>query len=110
MPVAVRAGSGLRRRVAAVVDTGFDGDLVLPAALIRDLGLEYQAEVFAVVGDDRQVQFATYAASVEWLDASRDVLVLEADSGPLLGMPLLHGCRLIVDVLEGGEVRIEPRG
>lgn len=100
------AGNGLS--VQAVVDTGFDGDLVLPASVVQSLALEYRHEVTAAVGDNRLVRFAAFRARVQWLGAERGVLVLQSEGGPLLGMSLLQGSRLTVDVVEGGEVRIDP--
>jgi hypothetical protein len=35
-------------------------------------------------------------------------LVLEADGGPLVGMALLRGSRMTMDIEVGGTVMIEP--
>lgn len=37
----------------------------------------------------------------------RNVLVLESEGGTLIGMSLLDGCRVVMDVEEGGVVSVE---
>ena len=49
-----------------------------------------------------------YDASIEWDGQVRPILVLEADDVPLIGMALLYGSRLTIDVVDGGAVTIEP--
>lgn len=107
VPVVVQGTPGDGLTVQAVVDTGFDGDLVLPGSVVQSLALEYRHEVTAAVGDNRRVTFATFRATVRWLGMERGVLVLQSEGGPLLGMSLLNGCRLTIDALEGGDVRID---
>ena len=43
-----------------------------------------------------------------WHGEPRIIEVVEADSEPLLGMELLLGNRVTLDVLEGGPVTIYP--
>ena len=48
-----------------------------------------------------------FLAAVLWEGGSKDVLVLESEGGTLIGMALLGGCRVVMDVEEGGVVSIE---
>ena len=50
----------------------------------------------------------SFHARVLWHGAPREVLVLSADGDPLLGMSLVYGSRVTIDVLAGREVIIEP--
>ena len=50
----------------------------------------------------------TYAGTVDWHGETRRVRVHEVDGRPLIGMSLLRGSRLVVDVIEDGGVSIEP--
>jgi predicted aspartyl protease len=59
------------------------------------------------LADGSQVTLRQYEASVVWDAATRDVLVLEADGGPLVGMALLRGSRMTMDIEVGGMMRIE---
>jgi hypothetical protein len=44
---------------------------------------------------------------VHWCGHTVEVLAVEADGGSLIGMALLRGHRLTVDVIDGGNVSIE---
>ena len=48
-----------------------------------------------------------YMARVVWHGRERDVLVSEVEGEPLVGISLLYGSRLTVDVIEGGSAAIE---
>jgi hypothetical protein len=42
-----------------------------------------------------------------WNEAEREVLVLQAEGGPLVGMSLLYGYQVILHVIENGNVVID---
>jgi hypothetical protein len=52
----------------------------------------------------------SFHAFVEWHGTPREVIALAADGDPLIGMSLLRGSRLSIDVINGGEVRIDALG
>jgi clan AA aspartic protease len=94
--------------VAAVIDTGFNGFLTLPPASIKSLGLRYHNTGVAELADGRLVNIRRYEAHVLWHGRQRSVLVSQTEGGAMLGMAMLHGSRLLVQVVEGGEVVVEP--
>ena len=94
--------------VDAVVDTGFSGWLSLPEFVIRRLGLEYLRSGPATLADGTVVEVQIYEAEVEWHDAWKVIRIDLADTDPLVGMKLLRGSALHVDVTEGGAVTIAP--
>ncbi|MGE3540493.1 MAG: hypothetical protein AB7N91_24015 [Candidatus Tectimicrobiota bacterium] len=49
-----------------------------------------------------------YAATVIWDGRPRNILVEAADTDPLIGMALLYGHNVHIQVREGGRVSIEP--
>lgn len=98
--------AGQATAVEAVIDTGFDGYLTLPAVLIRDLDLPFLGTT-ATLGDGNSVSMALHLASVAWEEEPGEVLVLAAEGGVLAGMALLAGNRVILDVEEDGAVTIE---
>ena len=115
------AASGLRPRielsvsgeeraveVRAAVDTGFTGDLALPADVIDGLALPRREVRSARLADGRETSVRTYAGRVLWHGSVTGVLVLEAGAGadPLAGMGLLVGSELRVEARPGGDVVI----
>ena len=102
------AGASDRRLQAeAVVDTGFDGELTLPPELVRRLGYPHLGTTGATLADGSEVQVDYFAGSVSWHGDPRAVVLLAADGKPLIGMELLAGSRLTVEVMPGGDVTVE---
>lgn len=102
-------GPGERRaRIEAVVDTGFTGHLVLPSALVGELGLPLRGVRDSFLADGSVVSLDAYRVGVEWDDRVRVVPALAAEGGPLVGMSLLRGSELRIEAVDGGEVVIRP--
>ncbi len=102
LSIIVSGISGAEETVQAVIDTGFNGYLTLPANAITTLALPFHSMALATLADGSQIAIRKYEATVKWHDQDRDVLVLEAEGGPLLGMALLRGSRITLDVLDDG--------
>lgn len=100
---------GPRRRVReidAILDTGFTGELTLPRALVAALALPFHGLGRALLADGSETLFDIHRAAVEWDGRRRRVWVSIAETEPLIGMRLLAGHELTVQVWPGGEVRI----
>ena len=95
-------------RVEAVIDTGFNGYLTLPSDLVNRLNLQLAGNRRATLGDGNTVVLDVYLAKVIWHGREREVLVLQAEGGPLIGMSLLYGNRVILTIVNGGDVTIDP--
>ena len=93
--------------IEVVLDTGFNGQLALPASAIRRLGLPQQSSRLADTATGERVSLETYHGLVLWDGQIIAVEVIRADSEPLLGMELLQGSRVTLDVHEGGPVTID---
>lgn len=100
------SGPGGATNIDAVVDTGFDGSLSLPPAHISRLSLPLQGRARALLADGSRTVFDFYEATVIWDGVTRRVSVDEADTDPLVGMGLLYGYELTVEVVNGGAVAI----
>ena len=100
-------GEGRPRSVEVVLDTGFTGYLTLPPESIRQLGLPSVGQRTFELANGELFEFQVYLGSVSWRGRPSDVLVLQSDSVPLLGMTLLWGSRVTMDALNDGEVTIE---
>ena len=90
----------------AIVDTGFNGWLSLPPDLIDRLNLNWKRRGRAILGDGSECVFNVYEAMVLWDEDLLIIPVDEADSEPLVGMSLMEGYQLIVQVFEGGIVEL----
>ena len=93
--------------IDVVIDTGFNGSLTLPPSLIAQLGLLWQMRGSATFADGRTQAVDIYAGVLDWHEAPHPVLVESADATPLVGMNLLRGSRLQIDVVMAGDVRID---
>jgi clan AA aspartic protease len=100
--------TGLRLQIEAVIDTGYNGYLTLPESLVNTLQLPFSGHRRGMLADGSVIRLDVFLASLSWRDAEMDILVLTSSGSPLLGMSLLDGNRLSVDVAEGGDVSIIP--
>lgn len=107
MTVAILSGDGSTHPFTVVLDTGFDGELMLPRSVIRRFGFAYRGMRSGVLADGSRFDTATYAAGISWQDQHVNVSVYESESEYLLGMHLLWGQRLTMDALEGGSIVVE---
>jgi clan AA aspartic protease len=106
IPLSVRGPDG-QIEIDAVIDTGFNGYISLSRALISELGFPFRRRGRAVLADGGEIIFDVYEAIVIWDGERRRLEVDEADTDPLVGMGLLDGYELPVEVVEGGAVVIE---
>ncbi|MFM7888405.1 MAG: clan AA aspartic protease [Pseudanabaena sp.] len=90
----------------AIIDTGFNGWLSLPPDLIDQLNLKWKRRGRAILGDGSECVFNVYEAVVIWDGDYLTIPIDEADSEPLIGMSLMEGYQLTVQVLEDGSVEI----
>ncbi len=95
-------GSVSAREIEVWIDTGFNGDLVLPARVIEELTLKQSGTVKAILADGSEVALRTYACQIVWFDEHRHLEVV-ANSGdyPLLGVGLLLGHDLRISYRSG---------
>jgi clan AA aspartic protease len=105
----LRAPDGRIVTVDAVVDTGFCDSLTLPSSLVASLQLPYFGTSDCELGDGSLVTFRVYTATVLWDGQELDTPIVASNGGALVGMRLLYGYHLFVDVIDGGEVAIQRR-
>lgn len=103
----VRGHDEQSQDVEAIIDTGFTGSLTLPTAAIESLNLLWLCRQQGMLADGQLHIFDVYTATIVWGDRERVVEVEAADVDPLLGMSLLAGNQLTLEVRAGGNVTIE---
>jgi clan AA aspartic protease len=94
--------------VRAAVDTGFNGCLTLSQAEIASLGLSHWDTIRCVLADGSDTISRVFTTEIHWLGQWRRAFIIEAEGGPLLGMELLRGTFLGIEVTAGGRVEIRP--
>jgi len=98
---------GQPQEMRAVIDTGFTGFLTLPLSVITTLGLIRISRGRAILANGSEEVFDIYEAEMSWDGQTR---VIEADAAeiePLVGMSLLYGYELRIQVVDGGTLTIE---
>ncbi len=106
LPVMLLDREGQPFEVDVVIDTGATNWLALPVEIIDELQLpqlDYEQVTFV---DGQVIDYKTYACQMLWLGRVLTVQAIELNADPLLGMRLLEGCRLTIDVRAGGAVRV----
>lgn len=95
------------QEIEGVIDTGYTGALSLPPALIAALALRWQSFDRGILADGSECHFDVYDAKIVWDGKERRVMVDEADTDPLIGMALLRGYELKMQVRSRGKVTIK---
>ena len=93
--------------VEAVIDTGYNGSVGFPGRLIEALELPLAGHRRGVLADGSLLLLDLYLATVLWHGKRQEVLACRVEGAPIVGMSLLGGSRLTIDVVDGGEVAIE---
>jgi clan AA aspartic protease len=107
VPVVVRGPGGLEGQVEFVLDTGFTGLATLPVTACQALGLPFARLQPSRLADGTRVMLDVFDAIVSWDGADRSIQVLGMDGAPLIGMALLDGQEVHLQVVAGGSVIIE---
>jgi clan AA aspartic protease len=107
IPLIVHDANGHQTAIEAIIDTGFTGSLTLPSTLIAALGLPWRGRQRAMLGDGSVRFFDVYAVTIIWNGQTRAVETDAANTEPLLGMSLLQGHEMLMQVIDGGTVIIE---
>ena len=102
----VQGRQGREQEIEAVIDTGYTASLTLPPPLIQALGLRWQTVDRFQLADGSLCISDVYEAEVVWEGKVRRILVDEAGAEPLVGMRLLKGHELKMQVRYRGRVTI----
>ena len=102
----VRGKRGHTREIEAVIDTGFTAWLTLPPAIVTELGLRWHSCGRGTLADGSEIFFDIYAANVVWDGRVRRIRIQVFDADALVGMALLRGCELKMQVRSRGRVSI----
>ncbi len=104
----IEAPDGRSEAIEAIVDTGFTGFIALPGDLINRLGLPMKGLQHTTLADGTWTVLMVYEPFVHWLGGRIAVEALEVEDDALLGMELLQGSLLTMEIRDGGRVKITP--
>jgi clan AA aspartic protease len=107
IPLTIRGVRGRQQVIEAVVDTGYTGWLTLPPSVIGALNLRWRTFGRGILADGSVRMFDVYQANAAWDGRVRRVFVDEFDATPLVGMALLRGHELKMQVRARGRVTIK---
>jgi clan AA aspartic protease len=107
MRLVVIGPGGAAVGTTAMLDTGFSDALTLPPPLVELLDLPLQTTMPVTLAHGVRVTMRIFEARVLWYGQERLVRVHESENVPLIGVGLLYGSRLGVDVLDGGTLTLE---
>jgi clan AA aspartic protease len=109
IPLKLIAPDGREIELDAVIDTGFNGYLCAPRSFVASLALPICGHTEAELADGSRAGFPTFEACVDWFGRRREIPVLASGGGFMIGMSLLRGSRLGIDVEPHGSVEVVPR-
>ena len=94
--------------VEFVVDTAFEGDLALPQSILDHVESVFRGNRLVRLADGSLRYRDYYEIVLEWEEEERLTEVALMDNEPLLGVELMAGYLLQVELEDGGEVSLEP--
>lgn len=93
--------------VEFLVDTGFNGFIAIPLALVQRFKLSLGAVQSGITADGRSGYFDTVEVVLSWQNESISLRAQVLDE-PLIGTRLLRGNSLSADWVAGGKLRLSP--
>ena len=105
--LSLQGSSGQALEVNAIVDTGFNGYMILPPMLVADLALPVVGDGEAVLADGSEAAFDVHGVTMLWDGQPRYVETGAVGVDPLVGMAMLETHVLSIEVRDGGRVLIQ---
>ena len=102
----VRGTAGSTTEVGFLLDTGFDGTVILPEQIAQQLGFVHLGRDTAILADGSLQTYEMYLGQLLWHSVFQDTVFLCIGPEPLIGMGLLNGNELRIEVTPGGMVEI----
>ena len=95
--------AGLKKKqIEVLLDTGFNGDLMLPEERIKELALEKVGTDSYTTASGKNVITTAHLGFLEWFGKARRVTVLATKGNhALIGMQLLYFCHLDIIPFKG---------
>ncbi len=110
VPVTILDSQSNPHTIQFILDTGFNGQLLLPTQYMNRLGLSVTEWIDARPATGVFVRVPCAEATVVWQGTRRRAEILQLDSEPLVGMGFLWNHRITIDAISNGPVTVTPLG
>ncbi|MBI4232743.1 clan AA aspartic protease [Candidatus Peregrinibacteria bacterium] len=91
-----------KREINLLVDTGFNGELLLSKELVKQLKFTSIGSEYYKTASGEKVLSEVYMGSIDWFDEQRSVTILSTQAElNLIGMELLGDSRVIMERRKG---------
>ena len=110
MPVVeieIQAHDGTFHRMAAILDTGCNQELLVPKSLMEELGIEPSGDTTLNSATERGNIVATYHLTLRWRGEEFLVEASETVTPLILGMGLCDGMKIVIEMRRGGRVWLD---
>jgi clan AA aspartic protease len=88
--------------IPTMVDTGYNGELILPESKIHKLNLEYVGTIDGELANGELIEMKLFKGRLQWIGGIVEVAIGSTESeSPLLGTLLLTDCELHVNFRNG---------
>ena len=105
----LKGDEGQSEVIEALVDTGYNGYLTLPLAILQRLNAPFYNSGFATLADGSRIPVNSYLVRVVWDGTEKIVTADEAEGIPLIGMELMLDYVVTVEAWNGGQVTVTGR-
>ncbi len=98
--------SGVPARLETDIDTGFSGLMTLPVTTVEQMDLQKVGEARAFLADGIEREYDLHKVDVDWFGELRPIEALCMGRFPLLGMAMMEGLDLHVQVGDRGQITL----
>lgn len=96
------SSEGEEKEMPAIIDTGYNGEIIMPQHEIRAMALELLGTIDSELANGKIVGIELFRGRIKWFDQVREVAVGSSQSDDvLLGTLLLADCDLYIDFKKG---------
>ena len=91
----------------ALLDTGFNAVVSIGERDVEELDLRFLGEHTMVLADGTECDSAVFAGLVHFAGEWREVPIIVSGDDAMVGLQLIYGARLMLDVVLDGDVDLE---
>ncbi len=89
------------KEIEAIIDTGFNGALLLPQEIIKEIKLKKIGVSDYIMADGTTSETELYLSEIEWIGKKKKVTVVSSSSDiALVGMELLYDSKITLSPSE----------